>query len=134
MCSSDLNRGVDMQRKGRHLEALRLAVDRATGFPGPDAQEFLGNCAQNVLAQLIERKDWSGSLEMTEAVRVLAPGNPEIRELYTLAARNFAVDTHNRFAARYNARDTAGARAILEEGLRRLPGDPILTQDLEALR
>jgi len=128
------NRAVDMQKRGRHLEALRLAVDRATGFPGPDAAEFLADCAQNALAELIDRKDWPGALEMAERVRVLAPGDPRLRELYTLAARNYAVDVHNRFAARYNARDTAGARAILEEGLRRLPGDPILTKDLEALR
>lgn len=128
------NRGVDMQRRGRHLEALRLAVDRATGFPGPDAAEFLAACAQNVLADLIQRKDWPGSLEMTERVRALAPQDPRLRELYTLAARNYAVDVHNRFADRYNARDAAGARAILEEGLRRLPGDPILTRDLEDIR
>jgi len=128
------NRGVDMQRRGRHLEALRLAVDRATGFPGPDAAEFLAACAQNVLAELFDRRDWPGALDMAEGVRKLAPADPRLRELYTLAARNYAVDAHNRFAERYNARDTAGARAILEQALRRLPGDPILTQDLEALR
>lgn len=128
------NRGVDMQRRGRHLEALRLAVDRATGFPGPDATEFLGNCAQNVLAELFVRKDWSAALEAADSTLALAPSDPNLKELRTLAARNFAVDVHNRFAARYNARDTAGARAILEEGLRRLPRDPILTEDLEALR
>ena len=128
------NRAVEMQRRGRHLEALRLAVDRATGFPGPDAAEFLAACAQNVLAELFDRKDWPGALEMTERVRPLAPGDPRLQELYKLAARNFAVDVHNRFAERYNARDLAGARAILEGGLRRLPGDPILIKDLETLR
>lgn len=128
------NRIVDMQRQDRHLEALRLAVDRATGFPGPDAVEFLANCTNNVLVVLSERKDWPGALFASKGALDILPSDPRLLELHTMAAHNFAVDAHNRFAARYNARDFTGARIILEEALRRLPGDPILTKDLEALK
>lgn len=128
------NRAVEMQRQGRHLEALRLALDRATGFPGTDASEFLANCANNVLVELFEREDWTGALIAADGSLAADPSNPKLQDLRRLAAYNFTVDAHNRFAARYNARDYAGARAILKEALRRLPDDSVLSKDLEALR
>jgi hypothetical protein len=41
------------------------------------------------------------------------------------------VEVHNRFAALYNARRYAEARAAVEEGLAALPGDPSLLADLK---
>lgn len=128
------NRAVDQQRKGRHLEALRLAVDRAAGFPGPDASEFLADCASNVLAELSRRGDWSGALSMADGALAFAGPGPRFREMRRIAAYNFTVDAHNRFAERYNARDFVRARAAVEEALRRLPDDPVLLRDLETLK
>ena len=128
------NRAVFMQSQGRHLEALRLAVDRVTGFPGADAREFLADCAANAVSDLSRRSDWPGALAAAEGALALAASEPKLLELRRTAAYNFAVDAHNRFATRYNARDYIGARAILEEALRRLPDDPILRKDLAELK
>ncbi len=128
------NRGVEMLRRGRPLEALRLALDRATGFPGQDATDFLATCTSHVLVELFRADDWAGALELTRAVQAFDPSHPEMIKLGELARENYSVDAHNRFAAQYNSRRIREARAILEEALRILPGDRRLTEDLEALR
>lgn len=128
------NRAVFMQRRGRHLETLRLAVDRMTGFPGDDARGFLADSAGNVLADLSRRGDWSGALSAAEGARALAASEPRLQELYRTAAHNYVVAAHNRFADLYNARDYARAKAIIEEALLRLPDDATLRADLTALK
>ncbi len=124
------NRAVEMHAKGRYLEALRLAVDRATGFPGPDSYDFLADTASNVCVELNQRGDMSGSLAVADHALALAGSGAKFRELHQVAVHNFVADAHNRFADFYNARDYAHARAVIEEALRRLPDDPTLLKDL----
>ncbi len=127
------NRAVDLQRAGRHLEVLRMAVDRAAAFPGADASAFLADAAFNAAAELTNRRDWSGALSLALAVRETAGPGPRLEELVRTASYNFAADAHNRFAERYNARDYAAARRVIEEALRRLPDNPVLKRDLAEL-
>jgi hypothetical protein len=124
------NRAVEMHGKGRYLDALRLAVDRATGFPGPDSHDFLADTATNACADLNKRGDMSGSLAVAERVLALAGTQPKVRELQRVAVHNFVADAHNRFADYYNARDYTRARTVIEEALRRVPDDPTLLKDL----
>jgi hypothetical protein len=124
------NRAVEMHGKGRYLDALRLAVDRATGFPGPDSHGFLADTATYACADLNQRGDMSGSLAVAERVLALAGPLPKVRELHRVALHNFVVDAHNRFADYYNARDYTRARAVIEDALRRVPDDPNLLKDL----
>jgi len=126
------NRAVEMQRTGRHLEALRLGIDRVTGFPGPESIDILAGLASNVCADLNQRGDMSGSLAVAEHVLALAGNNPKVLELHGIARHNFAVDAHNRFAGLYNARDYTRAFKVVEDALLRLPDDPTLLKDLSA--
>jgi hypothetical protein len=126
------NRAVEMHGKGRYLTALRLSVDRATGFPGPDSFDFLADTASNVCADLNGRGDMSGSLAVAERVLAITGPNPRIRELHRIALHNFVVDAHNRFAGYYNARDYKQAREVIEGALKRVPDDPTLLKDLSA--
>ncbi|MBN2875961.1 MAG: hypothetical protein JXM71_12760 [Spirochaetales bacterium] len=128
------NRAVEMTDSGRLLEALRLAVDRATGFPGADSYSFLADTASNVCAELSKRGDMSGCLSVAQHVLALAASHPKIRELHQMVLHNFVVGAHNRFAGYYNARDYARARAVIEEALRRVPDDPTLLKDLATSR
>lgn len=128
------NRAIEMQRKARYLEALRLAVDRATGFPGTDSFDFLADVASNVCADLDRRGDASGSLAVAEHVLALAGSRAKAKDLHLVAVHNFVADAHNRFADYYNAGNYARARAVIEDALRRLPDDPTLLNDLSAQR
>ena len=105
------NRAVALQREGRNLEVLRLAVDRLAAFPGADSTAFLADAAANLLADLSRRGDWSGALSVAENAAGSAGSEPRIAELTRTAGHNYVVAAHNRFADLYNARDYARARS-----------------------
>ena len=126
------NRAVEMSGAGKYLEALRLALDRATGFPSPESADFLADSASNVCVELYKRGDMSGSLAVAEHVLALAGPVSKVRELHRVAVSNFVADSHNRFADYYNARDYTSARAVASEALQRLPDDPTLLKDFSA--
>lgn len=61
------------------------------------------------------------------------PGLSGLVRLEAVYRTNWAADTHNRFAAAFNARRYDEAARVLSEGLSLAPGEKLLLDDLKAL-
>lgn len=77
--------------------------------------------------------DWLAAAAVTDRGLEALPGRADLRQARSAYRQNYAVTVHNRAAEAFNSGDAAGARAILEEGLRRVPENATLKADLRRL-
>ncbi|MEI6388709.1 MAG: hypothetical protein WCQ50_19005 [Spirochaetota bacterium] len=80
------------------------------------------------------RGDWLAAAALAESGSALIGGGSRLSQAAANYYHNYAAGVHNRFAELYNAGKRTQARAVLQEGLAALPGDPLLTRDLSALQ
>jgi hypothetical protein len=67
---------------------------------------------------------------LDEALR----GDRRLQSAIRIYTHNAAAEVHNRFVELFQAEEYARAGEILEEGLADLPGNTMLSQDVEPLR
>jgi hypothetical protein len=117
-------------------EAVRLVLGAAAAGDITKARrnEFLVYLYGNEANRIGGRGDWLAAAALAETGSALIGPGSRLSQAATNYYHNYAAGVHNRFAELYNAGKRSQARAALEEGLRALPGDPLLMEDLSALK
>ena len=92
--------------------------------------EFLVYLYGNEANRVGRAGDWLAAAALAEEGAEKAGGERSLVAAAAAFRRNFAVGVHNAFATKFNAGRYAEAKSVLEEGLRRLPGDAGLLADL----
>ena len=135
------------------LLARQAAVGRlADRLPGLESAEALAGIAEAMDSGLLSEEDrrsmygyvlsrqaaavaasdgWLAAWRLLQGASDAEPDFGELAKLAANARANYVAETHNRFAALYNARRFAEALAIMQEALLVLPGDRTFLKDAE---
>jgi hypothetical protein len=116
----------------RYAEATAAIYGKEAARIGK-AGDFLG--AAKVAEDGIAKLDAATlGVKLDPAAKSAQAPRANLVQIADAMRHNFVAQAHNRFAARYNAGDYAGAEAIMNEALAAMPGDPTLAKDLETAR
>lgn len=81
-----------------------------------------------------KRRDWLQAADIMEAAIQKIGNQPRLDSALKGYRNNFAISVHNQFADLYNSKQFQEARDVVEEGLRLIPNNKTLKQDLEIIR
>ncbi len=120
--------------KGLSFRDALAAADRefASGGVNSPAWERASEMLYlNEANRIAASGDWLAASNLAAEGAERAPGDGTLARAAALYRSNFVAESHNRFAALYNAHDFAAARDSIRASLARLPGDPNLQEDLD---
>ncbi len=117
-------------------DAVRAVEDaRESGVLDPRSRaellEYLYGTEANAVAK---RSGWLAGIPVLEEGLARVPGSSALAAARGLFRSNWTAESHNRFAALYNAGKFEEAARVLKESLARDPRNPTLLRDLETLR
>jgi len=75
-------------------------------------------------------RDWTGAIRWLSGAMEKYGSNAKMETTLKALRQNRVSELHNQFAALFNKRDYAGAKALIEQSLREFPGERQLVQDL----
>jgi hypothetical protein len=130
---AELVRAANELPFGRAVAAADRIMAAGQVAPGRYAQAIASIYGREA-SRLGAAGDWLAAAALAEEGAAKAPGDGSLARAAASMRRNFVVVSHNAFAALYNSRDYAGARAAAESALRSVPGDATLLRDLEAAK
>jgi len=75
-------------------------------------------------------RDWTGAIRWLNGAMEKYGSNAKMETTLKALRQNRVSELHNQFAALYNKKDFAGAKAFIEKSLQEFPGERQLVQDL----
>ncbi|MCX7023998.1 MAG: hypothetical protein NT080_05190 [Spirochaetes bacterium] len=97
-------------------------------------REFVEYLYDNAANESASRSDWLAAAAVLERGLAKVPGSAILIRNLEAMRNNWIAETHNRFAALYNAGRFAEAEALVERALALQPGAKRLVEDLELAR
>jgi len=80
--------------------------------------------------RLGKTRDWAGAIRWLNSAMEKYGSNAKMETTLKALRQNRVSELHNQFAALFNKKDYAGAKAFIEQSLREFPGERQLVQDL----
>jgi len=118
-----------------HREAVSMADDFYSGgkIARKRYEEFIVFLFGKKAEELARRRKWLEAAEAAAEGLAKLGSSRQLERAVEGYKNNFAVSVHNEFAQLYNRKRYAEAKALVEEGLEKLPENPILLKDLETV-
>jgi hypothetical protein len=127
--AADLVNGI---RNPGDVEAALAFLSRSWEKLPEQIREEMRTTAVLKEAERIGRsRDWAGGMAWLTAAMEQYGKNSRFESAFRTFRQNRAGQLHNEFAALFNKRDYAGAKASIEQALAEFPGERQLVQDLD---
>jgi tetratricopeptide (TPR) repeat protein len=107
---------------------------RAGVVSDSERAEFILAIVSRAADELRKREGWLAAWRALAEAAGDYPAIAQLRSLAATARSNWVADTHNRFAAHFNARRYDEAQAVLKEGLAIAPEEKLFIDDERALK
>ncbi|TFG83995.1 MAG: hypothetical protein E4H20_04270 [Spirochaetales bacterium] len=110
------------------------AADRAGIVSAGDRADFIAYIYGRKADEARKKGTWFDAWTVLQEGSALAPDSASLQAMTKTARANWVAETHNLFAALFNAGRYAEALATIEAGQSVAPDERIFAQDVEALR